>query len=137
MILKRDKAKSLSVLIAELDTQLSLYVRLNAADAYGTIRCISCDDRVWWKEAECCHFKDRKHMGTRFYLPNLAAGCHNCNCYEKESHIETWENKLTALQIDDLNNRARSLMKWTKYEIEQLILDYRDKVAKLRKEKNI
>lgn len=131
------KSKSLSVLRDELDGWISKFVRLSAADFYGIIVCISCEDRVWWKEAECCHYKDREHMGTRFYLPNIAAGCHNCNCFEKESHIEAWEKKLTALQIDDLNHRARSLMKWTKPELKEMIEDYKVKVSELRRLKGI
>lgn len=137
MIPKVEKAKSLSKLRDEADEWISKYVRLMASDEYGTIVCISCEDRVWWKEAECCYYKNREHMGTRFYLPNLAAGCHNCNCFEKESHIETWGNKMTYIQLKDLETRSRSLMKWTRGEISDLIIEYKEKVANLRKLKGL
>lgn len=137
MITTRHKEKSLSVLRDELDEWVSKYVRLNASNSEGLISCISCDKEIYWKDADCCHYQDRDHMGTRFYLPNLAAGCKDCNRFNKEFHIEEWEKKLTKLQIDDLNYRSRSLMKWTKYELTEMIEDYKTKVSELKKAKGL
>lgn len=137
MTYKVEKTKSLATLIAELDTQISLFVRMNACDGNGTVECISCGEKLWFLDADCCHFKDRQHMGTRFYLPNLAPGCKECNRFNPVEHLNQWEFIMPKEQRWDLEKRSRSLMKWTRGEIQDLILDYRDKVANLRKEKNL
>ncbi len=131
------KDKSLATLIKELDTQISLFVRLNAADENGTIKCISCDDKVFWVDSDCCHYKDRNNMATRFHLPNLAPGCKDCNRYNKDFHISEWTKKIGTYQAQRLGLLSKSLLKWTRPELEEMILDYRDKVAKIRKEKNL
>lgn len=137
MIKTKVKDKTSGMLVKELDTLISLFVRLMAADANGTVKCISCEESIYWKEADCCHFKDRDNMGTRFYLPNLAPGCQDCNRFNHYEHIAAWEKKLVYAKRKDLEQRSRSLMKWTKPELEDMIIEYGEKVKQLRKLKGI
>lgn len=133
----REKEKSLSVLIKELDDVVSEYVRINAADATGTITCISCDARVWWRDSDCAHFVDRRNMATRFLTLNLAAACQDCNRFNEDEHKKAWARKLGAAKVLALETMGRSLMKHTRFEIEQLTEVFKAKVSLLRKAKHL
>lgn len=134
--MKAEKQKSLATLIKTLDTQVSLFVRLNAADDNGTVKCISCDEKLWYLDADCCHFIDRANIATRFHLPNLAPGCKDCNRYNPVWHLNIWETKLgeTAFELRELGS---TLMKYTRPELEEMILTYTEKVKELKKQKGL
>jgi hypothetical protein len=133
----RTKPEKLGSLIKKVDEQVSLFVRLSAADENGTIRCISCGQGVFYKEADCCHFKDRDNMATRFYLPNLAAGCQDCNRFDHYEHLKAWRDKMTSEQEDHLDQKANSQEKFTRYELGQLLIEFTEKVKQLRKQKHL
>lgn len=61
-----------------LDRWFSLYIRLRDSDANGYSRCISCGKPVYWKEADCGHFINRRHMNTRYDERNCNLQCRNC-----------------------------------------------------------
>lgn len=127
------KEPSLSSLIKELDDLVSVFVRLSASDEHGAIVCVSCDDRVWWKDADCAHFVDRDNMSTRFYLPNLAPACKDCNRFNPGFHISEWERKMGPLRAMELRSKGRSLEKFTKAEILAMIEEYKVLNASLKK----
>lgn len=131
------KPEKLGSLIKKLDTQVSLYVRLNAADPSGIVRCISCNERMWWADSHCAHFKDRDNMATRFHLPNLAVACVTCNVFNHYEHIENWQKKMTVEQVKELDVLSHSLMKWTRPELEEKLQEFTEKVKALRKQKNL
>lgn len=136
-MLKRTKEEKLSSLIKKLDTQVSLYVRLNAADQNGTVKCISCNDKLFWSEADTAHYQDRDNMATRYYLPNLAPACQNCNRFNHYQHIRLWDEKYTAQERSDLRQKAKSMMKFTRPELEEMIRDFTEKVKAIRKQKGL
>ena len=123
---------SIAVLIQELDDCISKFVRLRVADKYGYINCISCGARVGWRNAHCAHFKDRTNMATRFYLPNLAPACQHCNLFNEDEHLQKWKSKMTDEQLQDLETRAKSLMKWTRAELLFEIDFYKTELNKLQ-----
>lgn len=131
------KQDSLSTLIKKADEVVSLFVRLNAADENGTVKCISCDESFFWKDVDCAHFKDRDNMGTRYYLPNLAPGCRECNRFDHYWHIEQWEKKLTPEMLVHLNFIAHGMQKYTRHELLELIETYTEKVKHLKKIKHL
>lgn len=131
------KTEKLGALIKKLDTQVSLFVRLNAADQNGTVKCISCDEKMFWSDADTAHLKDRDNMGTRFFLMNLAPACKNCNRFNHYEHIKAWENKMRIAQLSVLDIQSRSMVKFTRFELEEMILDYTEKVKVLRKGKGL
>lgn len=131
------KPNKLFTLIKKVDEQVSLFVRLSAADQTGTISCVCCGSRVYWKESECAHFKDRDNMATRFYLPNLGAADKNCNSYDHYNHIMRWTEKMSPAVYGDLQYRSHSLMKHTRFELEELLQEFTLKVKALRKQKGL
>lgn len=133
----KTKEKSLSTLIKEADEQVSLFVRMSAADDTGTISCVCCGERVFWKDADCAHYKDRDNMATRFWLPNLGAASRDCNRFDHYNHIARWTANMGHSEATHLNVVSHSLMKYTRKELEELIEDYKAKNAELRKKKGL
>lgn len=131
------KTEKLGALIKKLDVQVSLFVRLSAADQNGTVKCISCDDKLFWSDADCAHFKDRDNMVTRFFHPNLAPACQNCNRFNHYEHIKAWEAKLSDVQKAFLDERSHMMWKFTRPELEEMIIEFTEKVKTLRKEKGL
>lgn len=131
------KEKKIGAYIKELDELISLYVRISAADETGTISCVCCGSRVYWKDADCAHFKDRDNMATRFYLPNLGAADRECNRFDHYNHINRWSARMGNYNADLLDTASRGLQKYTRPELEEMIEDYKVKVSALRKQKGL
>lgn len=137
MIRTKPKQDSLSTLIKKADEVVSLFVRLNAANENGTVKCISCDESFFWKDVDCAHFKDRDNMATRYYIPNLAPACRECNRFNHYEHIAAWEKKLTTEMKIHLNFIAHGMQKYTRPELIELINEYTEKVRQLKKQKSL
>jgi hypothetical protein len=131
------KPEKLGALIKKVDEQVSLYVRLNAADDRGTVKCVSCSERLWWADSDCAHFKDRGNMATRFYLPNLAPACQDCNRFNHYEHIQRWGLTMKKKALVDLNLKAHSMEKFTRPELEEKLQEFTDKVKELRRKKGL
>lgn len=134
---KPSDKESLTFLRDQFDEQISLFVRLSAADENGKCQCISCARKEPWRWMDTAHFIDRKNMATRFYLPNLNTACQECNRYDHFNHIAEWERKLTPEELAHLELMSKSLTKWMPFELKELIEEYKIKVATLRKQKGL
>lgn len=137
MIRTKSKQESLSTLIKKADDVVSLFVRLSHADERGTVSCISCGCRLWYLDADCCHFMDRMHMGTRYDLENLAPGCQDCNRFNPAYHKTKWSEKLSVAELERLQSNARSLKKYMRHELEEMIEYFSEKIKQLKKEKGL
>lgn len=69
--------------LTALDKVFSIFIRQRDSDANGLIRCISCGKIVPWKESDCGHYINRKHMATRFDEQNCNAQCRSCNRFDE------------------------------------------------------
>lgn len=127
------KEPSMTSLIVELDILVSQFVRMSAADENGRVHCISCDDVLFWKHADCAHFIERGRMSTRYYLPNLAPACRNCNRYNIQAHLTLWALKMKPEVIDELRIMEKNLAKFTRGELLGMIEEYKVLNANLRK----
>jgi len=126
------KQKSLSALMHELDDLVSEVVRRNAADEFGRCACVSCDKRERWQDMDCAHLMDRGNMGTRYDLRNLAPACKQCNRYDEDFHKEAWRTKLGPEVVEELEFRAKSTMKFMRFEMEKGIELMKEKLKQLR-----
>lgn len=136
-MITKQKTDSLSSLIKELDTWISRYVRLNAADDNGQCKCVCCDIKLHWSLMDCAHYVSRQNMATRFYLPNLAPASKACNQFDPFGHILRWEEVMPQEQKDELIERGCSMMKWTRIELSEQIEYYKSEVRQLRKRKHL
>lgn len=131
------KPDKLFTLIKKVDEQVSLFVRLSAADQTGTTSCVCCGSRVYWKEADCAHYKDRDNMATRFYLPNLGAADPDCNRFNHYEHIARWSAKMGEKTKEHLDILSHSLEKYTRVELQEKLQEFTLKVKQIRKTKGL
>jgi len=134
------KTKTTSQLIKELDDIFSLYVRLNEADAYGTVTCFVTGERVYYRDADAAHFIDRAHMATRWDTENVHACTQETNRYDpdhKKKYRLAMVRKYGAGTVESLEVHSRSLMKRTAHELTETIETFKEEVKKLRALKKI
>jgi NAD-dependent oxidoreductase involved in siderophore biosynthesis len=136
-MIKTKPKKSLSTLIKEADTQISLYVRLTAAGERGTVKCVSCGASIFWSDADCCHYIDRGHMATRYDLVNLAPGCIDCNRFNLDVHKAEFRKHIIAKYgenaIVKLEVGRHLTTKWMRHELEEMIEQLKERNKELRK----
>jgi hypothetical protein len=68
-----------SKIVAALDKEFSIWVRLSSADDYGNIRCYTCGERRHWKKCDAGHFQTRAKYSTRWDKMNVKPQCKKCN----------------------------------------------------------
>lgn len=139
--IKREKKRmSISQLTKKLDTVFSLYIRLVNSDKNGMVKCFTCDGVHHYKAIQNGHFQSRRFMSTRFDPINCAPQCYACNVgmsgmqYEFGKRIDLVYGK----GIADLTvQKSKAVHKFTPDEMLELIEYFRDKVEKLKIQKDI
>ena len=125
-------------LIRNLDKYCSWYVRLNEADKDGFITCITCGKKVYWKQADNCHWLSRRYQKTRWDLRDVHAGCRECN-RAKNGNYDSYNKVMKKLLGEDgcaeLEQLAHSGRKISTVELNAMLLDYKAKVKNLLKER--
>lgn len=136
-MIKTAKKSALSSLIKEADTQISLYVRLTAADERKFVTCVSCGVRLYWPDSDCAHYIDRANMATRYDLTNLAPACRNCNRVDTDEHKKKFREYIISthgeVAIVTLEAGRHLTIKWMRFELEELIEKLKEEVKRLRK----
>lgn len=139
MVKNKEKAKSLQILINELDAVFSKYIRYRDMRD-GKVICFICGAKVPFAEAQAMHYVDRDQMATRYDEMNVNGGCENCNCYDG-NHKARYFAKLFLIHGQDnvlsMINRSRLLQKFMRFELEYLIIEYTEKVKQQRKQKGL
>jgi hypothetical protein len=122
--------------IAKLDKVFSEYIRLRDSDENGYCRCISCGKIAHWKDMDCGHFINRKHMSLRFNEVNCNAQCRADNRFD-EGNLEGYRRGLTIKHSPDIIDRLYAMknvqMKFSQIEIDLLTKEYAKKVTELKK----
>ncbi|MEG1644024.1 MAG: recombination protein NinG [Bacteroidales bacterium] len=125
---------------AKLDRVFSEYIRLRDSDSRGYVRCISCGKIVHWKEADCGHYVNRAHMGTRFSEHNCNGQCRFCNRFDEGNNIGYTRgliSKYGVKIIADLEVKKHSQTHLTKFDYEIMIKHYKEEVKRLKREKGL
>jgi hypothetical protein len=68
-------------LVKVLDREYSLWLRMNAADDQGMVRCVTCGAFHHWKEITVGHYVSRYRISVRWDKRNTAPQCVKCNSY--------------------------------------------------------
>lgn len=135
-MIKTRPQKSLSVLISELDEVFSLWIRLRDTDSFGYGKCITCERRIHYREGDCGHFVHRQHMATRFDERNCALQCRDCNRFNDGEQIKfaiALDRKHGPGTWDYLQFFAKTTVKLTRPEVEEMATYYRDKIKSMKK----
>ena len=123
----------------KLDQIFSEYIRLRDSDNKGYINCCYCGLHIYWKNACNAHYFKRANMSLRFHEQNCHASHFECNSRsENDFNIV---KKYTKFMIKKYGNEtleyleimAKSTVKFTNYEINELTKHYKDKVLILKK----
>ena len=133
--------KSLCILIIELVKWFSLYIRLRDSQN-GLVQCFTCGKVAHYKKGgmQCGHFQSRRFMATRYDEQNCSAQCVACNMFragEQYRFALAIDAKYGEGTADDLQFKARQIMKFTRADYEDKISYYKSFVKKLKKEKGI
>lgn len=128
------KDKTLPVLIKEADAVFSEYIRLRDSKD-GKVNCFICGKPMYWKDSQCGHFINRDDMPTRYDEMNCHAIDEECNCYDAKHnlryHLKMHEVYGEAA-VDRLLAKARGLQKFHRFELQEIIDLYKEKVKQLK-----
>ena len=121
------KKLSRSKLVKKLDTVFSKYIRISSADKSGYCTCVTCGVVKHWKEIQAGHFMSRKHYSTRWDERNVASQCVSCNMF-KQGEQYKYSLFLGKDQAKVLYLKSKETVKFTNYELEEMIKDYEAKL---------
>jgi MinD superfamily P-loop ATPase len=120
--------------LTKLDTIFSKYIRLRNADANGMVSCISCGKVQHWKDVDCGHFVNRKHMSLRFNEINCQTQCRYCNRFcegDAWNFAQGLIKKYGDGTIEKLMAAKNQSVKFTQFEIDELVKNYTKLVKEL------
>ena len=133
--------KTISKLKKELDTIFSVFIRLREATSEGIIQCFTCSRISHYKSGmQCGHFQSRRHHTTRWDEKNCQNQCVKCNLYEQGEQFRfgiALDGKYGEGTSEELEFRARTIIKFSRIDYEEKISYYKEAVNKLKKEKGI
>lgn len=122
--------------LAKLDEIFSKYIHLRDADENGYCKCISSGKIQHWKDMDCGHFINRKHMSLRYNEINCNAQSRLDNRFD-EGNIEGYRRGLVKKygeeMIDKLYAAKNQTKKFTQSEIKIMIKHYKQQVDELLK----
>lgn len=135
-MIKTRPQKSLAVLIKELDEVFATFIKLRDTDSFGYGKCITCGAKTYYREGDCGHGITRHHMATRFDERNCALQCRDCNRFndgEQTKFAIALDRKHGAGTWDYLQFFAKTTVKLTRPEVEEMVIYYKDKVKSMKK----
>ena len=127
-------------LVKVLDREVSLFVRLSAANSSGLVRCVTCGSIHFWKQITLGHYISRSHHSVRWYLMNVAPQCVRCNSFRGGE-----QHKMRAFLVskhgEEAIKRIEAWAEMTKTEtadtLRVKIIDFRERVKYLKAEKGL
>ncbi|MAB40148.1 MAG: hypothetical protein CL525_13780 [Aequorivita sp.] len=130
------KTQTISKLKKKLDSIFSKFIRLRESKD-GQAICFTCQKQDSWKKLQAGHFQSRRHQSTRWCEINVQNQCVKCNIYsqgEQYKFAKLLDIKYGEGTSDKLELNARKITKLAKWEIEELIQEYTEKVKVLTNE---
>ena len=116
-----------------LDKTFSLFIRQRDA-VNGIVKCISCGKLVPWKESDCGHYINRKHMATRYDEQNNNGQCRSCNRFD-EGNIQGYRKglieKIGIEAVERLEIKKFNTCKMSQFEVNLLTKLYKQKIKSL------
>lgn len=128
---KKKKKNELPIpqLKKKVQRAVNAYVRLRDKD----LPCVSCHRRVDNKDAG--HYLPMGSNGSlRYHLWNLAGQCTSCNRFRHGNLIEFRFGLIARIgqkEVEWLEEHRHTTKKWRKEELENILLDIKEKTKKL------
>ncbi len=135
----KQKTKTRSQLVKELDAIFSRYIRLRDADKTGICTCVTCGAKIHWKNIQNGHFITRGNYKYRRSVVNCWSQCMPCNIYKSGNYIAytlfmIWKY---GQGIVEEMQEDRELIKISTPEIREMIEKYKYEVDLLMKTKKV
>ena len=135
-VLARFKGKSIGGCLDETAAKFQKLVRLEEADEFGIVQCVTCGKHVNWKSANGGHFHSRRHVPTLLDRRNVHSQCVHCNLYGAGNAAEylIWmQENYSQDVLEDLVKLRRSEKRYTKLELAELYVGYLEQIKELEK----
>ena len=128
--MKLPKEKTYKVLLKELDSVYSKYIRQKDADDNGQVKCYTCDKVKHWKSIDCGHYISRRHLTTRFFEKNTKPQCKGCNIF-KEGNKPVYALELIKEYgkdvLEELDSLSHIKMKYDRNRLSNMIMFFKNK----------
>jgi hypothetical protein len=130
-----EEGEDFTNLVDDLDMWFSRYVRLRYADNEGFVHCFTSGKKMRWQRAQCGHYISRKHFATRWLPDNCRPQSEYDNC-NLSGNLEVFKKKLEEEKsgiTEWLLEQSREVVKPTRDELKEMIIDFRTKSKLLEK----
>jgi|TARA_R100000479_G_C6324654_1_gene179109 5-methylcytosine-specific restriction endonuclease McrA len=127
--------KTISKLKKDLDKVFSLYIRLRYASKDGIVKCFTCDKTAHYKKMHAGHFMSRKHHATRWNEDNVQVQCPKCNLFgqgEQYAFGKLLDIRIGDGKAEELQELSRTTVKYMRFEYEDMIKHYKEKVNAIK-----
>ena len=119
----------------------SEYIRRKYASKRGIVKCVTCGKISHWKYMQASHLVPGRTNGILFDERGIYPACVGCNIFKSgnlHSYMRFLENKLgideaRALR-DELIANSKEPIKLTTFDLEMLIVKYKDLLDDLKKQ---
>jgi len=122
--------------LTKLDRVFSLYIRQRDSDENGIGKCICCGKIVHYRDADCGHYVNRKHLSLRWNEINCNLCCRSCNRFD-EGNIPGYtiglQKKYGSDIVEKLLLAKNKTVKFTQFEIDQMTKYYTEKLKEFKK----
>jgi len=125
---------TISKLKKKLDVLFSQYIRRRNADYLGRVKCFTCGVEKHWKEQQAGHFQSRSHHSTRWDEVNVQVQCVKCNMFRQGEQYKFGlylDDRFGDGTAEDLENRAKTIVKLNRVDYEEAIERYKQKINEL------
>tara|TARA_S200002703_G_scaffold152857_1_gene153761 strand:- start:2009 stop:2395 length:387 start_codon:yes stop_codon:yes gene_type:complete len=125
---------TISKLKTKLDKIFSEYIRRRYANHDGTVSCFTCGIVKHWKEQQAGHFQSRRSHSTRWDEKNVQVQCPRCNLFNQGEQYKFGnylDNTYGHGTAEELEQRAKTIVKLTRVDYEEAIELYKRKLEEL------
>ena len=136
----KKRPPTLSQLKAKAWALLSQIVRLQAADEYGWVKCVSCGELKFWRDLQAGHWVDGRNNAVLFERDGVHPQCSKCNVTlngNKVEYTKYMESKYSAERLEELRLLRHKNLSWTRDELEDRIDAYKHELKRLEKQKPV
>lgn len=130
----KGKAPTVSRLKKKADQAFSEFIRRNAADENGMVRCVTCNVVKPWQQQQAGHYEKRGVNPLRYDERNCHPQCVGCNVFQNGNYpkyaifmVETYGQSI----LQQLRSEAQVTKQWKAWELTELIDHYKAKLQEL------
>jgi len=113
----------------------SQFIRQNAADSAGYVRCVTCGDSHHWKDMDAGHFVSKSRGSSIYFVEeNIHPQCQRCNRFlEGNKHLYTlfMIDTYGREKVEELEQVARQTQSWRLSDYEEVEEMYKNRLRSI------